>query len=109
MSTRNVASIDAHIPPTLLDELRLDLERQLDKRRAARVVVPDDGPDDERDQLTSAAARNELLIAELEHALTRVDDGTYGVCTQCGEPIPIERLEALPSSPFCRGCADPRS
>lgn len=47
-------------------------------------------------------------IAEIERirsALTRIEDGTYGVCTTCGEEIPAKRLDILPSTPFCAGCA----
>lgn len=37
----------------------------------------------------------------IEGALQRLDDGTYGTCTTCGEPIPAERLEALPAADRC--------
>jgi DnaK suppressor protein len=48
----------------------------------------------------AAAAR----LAELDDALRRFDDGTYGLCEQCGEPIPIVRLEALPHVRLCLRC-----
>ena len=38
-------------------------------------------------------------------ALKRMDDGTYGVCVTCAEPISAERLDLLPATPFCRDCA----
>ena len=47
-------------------------------------------------------------------ALTAIAEGTYGVCIDCEEPIPVERLEKLPSARRCRNCqerfehADPR-
>lgn len=40
-------------------------------------------------------------LADVEHALQRLDDGTYGTCEACGKPIPDERLEALPATRFC--------
>jgi YteA family regulatory protein len=44
------------------------------------------------------------LLAEIEAALKRIEDGTYGTCTNCGEQIPEERLEALPWATLCIGC-----
>ncbi|MFN2389691.1 MAG: TraR/DksA family transcriptional regulator [Actinomycetota bacterium] len=41
---------------------------------------------------------------EVEAALTRLDDGTYGRCERCGEEIPLERLEALPTATLCVAC-----
>jgi DnaK suppressor protein len=36
------------------------------------------------------------LIAKIDEALTRIDDGTYGYCEETGEPISLRRLEARP-------------
>jgi len=44
-------------------------------------------------------------IAMIEAALQRMDDGTYGTCVTCEEPIPERRLEALPYTIKCVGCA----
>lgn len=43
-------------------------------------------------------------LAEVEAALARVADGTYGACVECGEPIPHARLVASPSAPRCIAC-----
>lgn len=43
----------------------------------------------------------EHLLAEIETALRRIDDGTYGVCVVCGRPIGQERLEAIPYASLC--------
>ena len=40
-------------------------------------------------------------LAEVEAALERLDEGTYGRCVACGRTIPAERLEALPATRFC--------
>ncbi len=54
-----------------------------------------------------ALAQNEGHILELvEEALQRIDDRSYGKCQDCGEPIPTERLDALPYTAFCVLCAD---
>ena len=41
----------------------------------------------------------------LTTALARIEDGTYGACVRCGEPIAEARLDALPWTPLCRNCA----
>ncbi len=43
-------------------------------------------------------------LREVDHALERMDEGTYGTCERCGKPINPERLEALPSATFCIDC-----
>jgi DnaK suppressor protein len=41
------------------------------------------------------------LIEEVEAALTRIDDGSFGTCVVCGKPIGEERLEAVPYATLC--------
>ena len=43
-----------------------------------------------------ARDRQRKLIAKIDAALTRIDDGTYGFCEETGEPISLKRLEARP-------------
>jgi DnaK suppressor protein len=43
----------------------------------------------------------EHILAEIDAALERIDDGTYGRCGVCGEPIPEERLAAVPYATLC--------
>jgi RNA polymerase-binding protein DksA len=43
----------------------------------------------------------EDLLAKIEAALKRIDDGTYGICENCGQPIGEERLEAMPWATLC--------
>lgn len=45
-------------------------------------------------------------LAEVEAALTRVADGSYGTCVECGEPIPHARLAANPSAARCIACQE---
>jgi len=47
---------------------------------------------------------SENVLAEIDAALKRIDDGTYGVCTNRGEQIPVERLEARPWATLCIDC-----
>ncbi len=43
-------------------------------------------------------------LAKVEHALTKIDKGTYGLCDNCGQPIDPARLEALPQASLCLKC-----
>lgn len=74
------------------------------------------GTDDEHDpegatlaferQHTAALLAQALdQVAEIDAAIGRVDDGTYGVCVRCGRPIGRERLAARPAAATCVRCA----
>ncbi len=43
-------------------------------------------------------------LAEVQAAQQRLDDGTYGVCVRCGDPLPSEVLEVLPAAAQCVTC-----
>jgi DnaK suppressor protein len=43
-------------------------------------------------------------LTEVEHALEKFDQGTYGLCDICGQPIDTARLEALPHANLCLSC-----
>jgi RNA polymerase-binding protein DksA len=45
------------------------------------------------------------ILIEIDEALRRIDDGTYGTCQGRGEPIPKERLKAIPWARYCVACA----
>jgi RNA polymerase-binding protein DksA len=56
-------------------------------------------------ELDSTLEENEeRLIGAIDGALQRIDDGSYGACTSCGQPIGAERLEALPWTARCIDC-----
>ena len=55
----------------------------------------------EREKDLSILEQVDAELADVEHALKRLDDGTYGTCEFDGKPIPEERLEALPAARFC--------
>ncbi|MEA3321754.1 MAG: TraR/DksA C4-type zinc finger protein [Bacillota bacterium] len=50
----------------------------------------------EREQEQTFEQIDEKLLGEIEEALARIEEGTYGICVDTGEEIPFERLEALP-------------
>ena len=45
-------------------------------------------------------------LAEVEHALHKFEEGTYGLCDSCGKPIAPGRLEALPQASLCVECKE---
>jgi DnaK suppressor protein len=47
----------------------------------------------------------ERVLERTERALAKLDDGTYGLCDACGDPIPAGRLRALPEGVLCLRCA----
>jgi DnaK suppressor protein len=78
-----------------------------------------DGIDDNfADSAAATAERSEMLalvdnarerLADADAALARMDSGEYGTCIDCGEEIPIARLEARPLSIRCVNCSEAHS
>ncbi|MGI8427516.1 MAG: TraR/DksA family transcriptional regulator [Actinomycetota bacterium] len=58
----------------------------------------------ERVKALSLAEGLQQRLAEARGALLRIDQGTYGKCENCGLPIGLERLEAVPSTRLCISC-----
>ena len=58
----------------------------------------------ERSQQLSMIEQLQGMYREVTAALVRLEDGTYGKCERCGNEIPIERLEALPTARLCVSC-----
>jgi DnaK suppressor protein len=58
--------------------------------------------DREMDLHLSAQAR--ATVVEIDRALAKIEDGTYGLCEQCGDTIPDARLQALPYAALCVSC-----
>lgn len=53
---------------------------------------------------TRAYGGGSLELHELDLAMERMEDGVYGICTACGNPIPLARLQVMPAAPRCVGC-----
>ena len=54
----------------------------------------------ETQQEQSISANEQALLTEVQAALKRIENGTYGTCVVCGRPIPEKRLEAIPWAAF---------
>jgi RNA polymerase-binding transcription factor DksA len=59
----------------------------------------------ERSQVESLLSQARRHLADLERAVERLDEGTYGTCERCGGPIAPERLVARPAARTCITCA----
>lgn len=90
------------------------LERELESLAEEQSLT---SHDDEHDPegVTVAVARAQIQgmlegarrdVDDLDRAAARLAGGTYGRCAYCGAPIADERLEALPATTTCIGCAD---
>jgi RNA polymerase-binding protein DksA len=96
------------------DELRAEYNQTLTEiTELQRDRLTDSAGDDQADTGTKTFEReqeislaNSILdrITQVERALERLDDGSYGWCERCGNPIPVERLAAFPSATLCVSC-----
>jgi DnaK suppressor protein len=59
---------------------------------------------EERAHLISVTRALRANLREVERALAKIDEGTYGKCERCGGPIAAERLEAIPWALLCIDC-----
>lgn len=91
----------------LLDGLRDGLSGESESASLEELADTDQHPADigtetfnrERDLATMESVQAEL--DDVDRALQRLEEGTYGTCTACGRPISAARLEALPATPYC--------
>ena len=80
------------------EDLKEDREGQKDEGRDTYDVASEER-DREINYLLSDRDRGKLN--SIDQALERIDEGTYGICERCGEPIGRERLEVRPSATLC--------
>lgn len=57
-----------------------------------------------RERNLALRSNAEDLLSQIDSALRRLDEGTYGVCARCGKEIAAERLEARPYAIYCITC-----
>jgi len=59
-----------------------------------------------KELLVSMSANDRQLLQSIDEALLRIEDGDYGKCINCGQPIQEKRLEAVPWARHCLRCQD---
>ena len=107
-----------------MNRIELNMFRDLLNERKRDLIVEAsrtvDGMEDSRDEISDPTDRASLegnrsltlrirdrerkLITKIEEALGRIDDGSYGVCEDCGGAIAVERLRARPVTTLCITC-----
>jgi len=110
-----------HLTSVQLAELRADLDRQLAKLIKSMVVTDAALEPVALDQTAvgrlsridslqnqgltrNLREREEVKLALIQKSLERMEKGTYGACTTCGNPVPFERLVVFPEAPTCADC-----
>lgn len=105
-----------------LNEIRTALEAERSELLATQDARADESKPVELDQQSvgrlsrmdaiqvqsmakALSAKRKVRLKRIEAALLRLEDGEYGYCAQCGEDIPIKRLEVDPATERCVGCA----
>lgn len=102
-----------------MQKIRQKLEEEL-TQLLGQIEEDQDNPDrrrgrnlDRDDLARNFASREQHLalrdvertrVAQIKKALERIDNGTYGICENCGEAIPPERLEIIPYATLCVRC-----
>ncbi len=62
----------------------------------------------ERGEVEALAATLHETLTEVEHAIEKLSDASYGQCESCAKPIGAARLEAKPAARYCIDCASKR-
>jgi RNA polymerase-binding transcription factor DksA len=94
-----------------LEERRAELTRQMeiierDLDKPSLKDIEDAASERQGDEvLESLGAHDAAEVRAIDAALSRIAAGSYGVCVKCGEDIAPARLEAVPTTALCRGCA----
>ncbi|HEY8524461.1 MAG TPA: TraR/DksA C4-type zinc finger protein [Acidimicrobiales bacterium] len=119
MASRTDSSRPAapHLDAETLASLRTSLLAERDEQRrlvaeheaavAELTGQPDMDSVRERALAEERRVRAAKALADVEHALQRMDAGDYGTCERCRGPIAVERLVAIPHARRCVGCPAP--
>lgn len=103
-----------HFRAILETQLRQHKNNALDNQEAAQEMnAADDGVKDTLDMSLHdvnqelqlrLGERESQMVADIDQALLRIDEGSYGICQRCGKPIPERRLEAMPTARYDAEC-----
>lgn len=103
----------AHFKKILLAELQPHTDHVRDDQAAALELADDDGVKDTVDMslldvnkelALRLGERESQMIADIDQALLRIEEGSYGICARCGKLINERRLEALPTARYDAAC-----
>jgi DnaK suppressor protein len=108
----------------MLNEKKIDYFRKLLRKKLSELQEQSERPSSELGELTTESPdfadqasmesdldltlhireREAKLISKIEEALTRIEEGTFGTCEECGEDISEKRLKARPVTTLCINC-----
>jgi DnaK suppressor protein len=109
---------DVSLREKKLKEIRKKLNRQreelISEAGIALTALPDEtifpelgdqaSAEIDRNFMLKLKGRERKLLAKIDEAIEKIDNGTYGTCESCGEEINIKRLEARPVTTMCIEC-----
>lgn len=99
----------------LLDDKKSSLSAEIAKTRSAEEETTEESTQDIADKAVSSYTREFLYsltdgerntLLHIDDALTRIDEGTYGTCLNCGQLMTEKRLNAVPWAPYCLDCQE---
>lgn len=99
----------------LLTDKRDEIVRRAEQTLQQDMTLDSDDLPDEMDLASSEylqaftfrlRGREKNLLDKIQKALDRIDNGTFGICEECDEPISIKRLEARPETTLCIRCKE---
>lgn len=102
----------AHFKEILFAQLREHTEN-IRTDQAAALELSDDGVKDSMDLSVMDVSkelalrlghRESQMVADIDQALLRIEEGSYGICVRCNRPIDERRLEALPTARYDADC-----
>ena len=99
----------------LLEEKKASLSVDIAKTRSAEEETSEELTQDIADKAVSSYTREFLYsltdgergtLLQIDDAIGRIDDGSYGFCINCGQPMAEKRLTAVPWAPYCVDCQE---
>ncbi len=99
----------------LLEHKKAELSTELAKARTAEEDTTEESTQDIADKAVSSYTREFLysltdsertVLLQIDEALARVEEGTYGFCGNCGKEMNEKRLTAVPWTPYCVDCQE---
>ena len=99
----------------LLEEKKASLSVDIAKTRSAEEETSEELTQDIADKAVSSYTREFLYsltdgergtLLQIDDAIARIDDGSYGFCINCGQTMAEKRLTAVPWAPYCVDCQE---
>jgi DnaK suppressor protein len=103
LTTRR-AEIQGEIDRLAAELESFGVEQEMEHGSLGNHMAEDGSSVQEQERILAVSADLQDIATQIDTALTRLDEGTYGVCERCGKKINPERLEAFPYVAYCIDC-----